>query len=137
MTARAPWLDDFLGSNRTEYSSRHQQGQLAGNGNWPITLSNDLDDHLIRAFGTYTGTGPSTWTASHLPTAGDVKQTLDEDVFDVPPWTPYGTDGKMAKSFRNKLEGSTFPPALRGPRRQRVGMRNLVHCWVPPATTGQ
>ena len=124
----APWLDDFLGSNGT--NGPVMTGPFAGNGNWPITLSNDLDDHLIRAFGTYTGTGPSAWTASHLPTAGDVKQTLDEDVFDVPPWTPYGTDGKMAKSFRNQLEGFYLPASAPGPPAPQVGMHNLVHCWV-------
>jgi len=123
-TGEAPWLDDFMGSNGGP-NGAVGSGPFAGNGNWPITLSNDLADHLIRSFGTYTEGSPS-WTASHLPTSDDVKQSLAEDVFDVPPWQRSAQE----RSFCNQLEGFYRPASAPGPPAPQIGMHNLVHLWV-------
>ena len=59
-----------------------------------------------------------------------MKQTLDEDVFDVAQWTSYDKNGTAPKSFRNQLEGFYLPAGAAGPPAPQVGIYNLVHCWV-------
>jgi tyrosinase len=112
-----PWLDDFMGGDGSD--GPVMAGPFAGVAKWPLTLSEDGVDHLVRGFGRFAQGGV---TFPRLPTPAEVNASLGNDKYDTSPWN----DSTTLTSFRNQLEGWYVPPGSD----VQDGMHNLVHLWV-------
>lgn len=111
----APWLPDLMGGDG--HDGPVTTGPFAGNAQWPLTLSGDNQDHLIRGFGLAEGYG-------RLPFPVEVGNTLSAEDYDKSTWD----DSSTLDSFRNRLEG-WYTSGSPQPH-TTVGMHNLVHVWV-------
>jgi tyrosinase len=109
-----PWTADLLGGDGQD--GPVTSGPFAGNQNWPLTLTEDGVDHLVRGFGLDSAAGP------RLPTPTELSATLGIATYDGTPWS----DRKTLATFRNQLEGWHVPAGSD----VSVGMHNLVHLWV-------
>jgi tyrosinase len=112
-TTAVPWLPDFMGGDGKD--GPVTDGPFAGNGRWPLNLSEDGMDHLVRGFGLANG-------FSRLPTPAEVNATLAQSAYDGQPWN----DTKTLSTYRNQTEGWYVPSGSN----VVVGMHNLVHVWV-------
>jgi tyrosinase len=110
--AGAPWTDDLLGGDGMD--GPVTTGPFAGKTNWPLTLSEDGVDELIRGFGRDTTYG------KRLPNQAEEAATLAMTPYDGAPWSD------TEATFRNELEGWLLTAGSDLP----VGMHNLVHIWV-------
>jgi len=108
-----PWLNDLMGGDGN--NGPVTTGPFAGKSQWPLTLSEDGEDHLIRGFGL-------DGQFNRLPTPAEVNATLSISVYDGAPWS----DKPTLATFRNQTEGWHVPAGST----LSVGMHNLVHIWV-------
>ncbi|WP_035804629.1 tyrosinase MelC2 [Kitasatospora mediocidica] len=99
------WGADFLGGDGRSSDGQVTTGPFAfSGGKWPVTVSPDSRNYLLRSLGAGT---------ADLPTKADVDGVLALSDYDTPPWNS-SSDG-----FRNNLEG------WRG-----VNLHNRVHVWI-------
>ncbi|WP_405582918.1 tyrosinase family protein [Streptomyces sp. NBC_01092] len=113
-----PWTDDLLGGNGRPGDRRVMTGPFAhAAGRWTIRVGFTRGEFLTRDLG-------RSRSPMSLPTKADLKQALDDPVYDVAPW-----NSTVSRGFRNKLEGWG-----RGPDSWRN--HNRVHRWVGGAMVG-
>lgn len=110
-----PWTADFMGGDG--HDGPVTTGPFAGHAQWPLTLSGDGVDHLVRGFGRQAD-------YERLPMPVEATTTLSAQTYDAAQWDSEPT----LDTFRNRLEGFNmkgFPSPHTG-----RGMHNLVHVWV-------
>ncbi|WFB09551.1 tyrosinase family protein [Streptomyces sp. LX-29] len=99
------WSADFLGGNGRPRDGQVTTGPFAfSGGRWPINVSVDSRDYLVREMGARTAS---------LPTRAEVDSVLAMSTYDTAPWN------SASNGFRNHLEG------WRG-----VNLHNRVHVWM-------
>ncbi|MGC9538148.1 tyrosinase family protein [Streptomyces sp. UG1] len=111
-TTSLPWTDELLGGNGRPGDRRVMTGPFAhATGNWTIRAGVTAGDFLTRDLG-------RSRDPIKLPTKADLKDAMDDPVYDVAPW-----NSTVSKGFRNKLEGW-------GSGRDSWRNHNRVHRWI-------
>jgi tyrosinase len=105
------WDKHFLGGNGDPNDNWIVKDGPFARGQWTLNVDGYDGTDLRRQFGEF---------VSSLPTAADVANALQADLYDV---YPYDSGSPIDHSFRNNIEGFNHPTA-------EPELHNRVHGWI-------